>query len=129
VYCTVVGDQLEDCDVLLHVSTETSRAGAVRWWYRVADALRRRRAPFTHDDGLFRWQGVHLYGRSTRPGWAPVGWRCPEDERLSEDEITARMSARAPLEPAGFATAAAARRAGCRIAVYPTRHETLVPWR
>lgn len=126
VYCLSDGD----CDVLLRVSPESSRLVASEWWYRVARTLREHPDPFDYEGERFRWGTVGLFGRVDAPGeWAPVGWRCPEDERLGEEVVRDRMAARDPGQPQDFGTARVAREAGCEIAIYPTRHETLLTWK
>jgi hypothetical protein len=126
---------MEVCDLLLRVTPASSKAAAAGWWYRVAAKVRQQPPTFEYEGRRFRWGVVSLYARNTDErrsgslGWAPVGWRCRRDSGLPEGEISDRMAAREPGAENDFGNAGAARQAGCEIAVYPTRHETLAPWK
>ena len=129
VYCFSDGG-LEVCDVLLRVSPQSSRLVASEWWYRVAETLRKHPDRFDYQGKQFSWGRVGLFGRVDAAGeWAPVGWRCPEDEGFGEKAVSGRMAVRDPGQAQDFGTARAAREAGCEIAIYPTRHQNLLPWK
>ena len=131
VYCSpITNDEpvTQECEVILRAGTDASEQQAVAWWFHAADVLRTRIGePFSYQDQHFIYTSVFLDRRTTEGDWASVGWRCPQDASLAEQDALDAIQAHAPLEPDGFRTEQAARAAGCRIAVAQPGGATLAP--
>ncbi len=124
VYCAPQQTETERCDVLLKVSDEVSLDEAAEWLFRVSNRLRERPDVFEYEGKRFKYGSIAVFLRTTDGDHAPAGWLCAEDNALSEDAAARRMRAREPGAPEAISSLTQARASGCKLAIFPTRHET-----
>lgn len=111
-----------ECEIFLNASPPLDEAVA-EWWYRVQDRLD---PPVDAKSSDAIFVGTRLYAPGTSGRLLTVGWWCPGDDRLSENEAYVAMQGRDPSLITRLSLVDA-RDGGCELRSYPTANESLAP--